>query len=72
MVDMTSDLSDVSSGIVRYDIYHPRHACLTIASSLGMGLSVPNRSIHKCQALPPGDYGYTKCQGYYLYPKGYN
>ena len=61
MLNMTDDLRDVSSGVVSYDICHPRHACLTIASSLGVGLTVPNRSIHKSHALPPGDSGYTKC-----------
>ena len=33
-------------------------ARLTVASSLGVGLSVPDRSIHKFHALPPGDSGY--------------
>ena len=48
---------------------HPRHAYLTVASSSSVGLSVPNRSIHKSHALPPGDSGYTK-RIYPCTPKG--
>ena len=67
---MTDDLHDVSSGVRYYKICHPRHGCLTVANSSGVGLSVPNRSIHKSHALPPGDSGYTKSRGFTSTPKG--
>ena len=48
---------------------HHMRSRLTVASSSGVGLSVPNRSIHKSHALPPGDSGYTK-RIYHYTPKG--
>ena len=35
-----------------------------------MGLSAPNRSIHKSHALPPGDSVYTKSKGFTSTSKG--
>ena len=67
---MTDDLLDVSSGVVCYEICHPRHACLTITNNSRVGLSVPNRSIQKYHALPPGDYNYTKCRRFTRNLKG--
>ena len=40
-----------SSGVEMLDIRHPRPVGLAIASSLGAGLSVAYRSIHKYHAL---------------------
>ena len=38
--------------------YHPRLVGLTIANSQGVGLPIPNRSIHKYFSLPTRDSGY--------------
>ena len=35
----------------------------TVASSQGVGVSVPYRSIHTMPALPPGDSGYQLDDG---------
>ena len=67
---MTSDLSNFLQALSEMTFVHLRRARLTVASSLDVGLSVPNRSIHKFLALPPRDSGYTSGEDLLIIHKG--